>query len=572
MKGRMKKLTAIGIIVVLLLLVFFVPCADAGIVDIPDLYLEAAIRDRFEEMGIPLGTWIHDYDLVNLTTLWAWNHGIEDLTGLEYCVNLKELRIAQNSISDVSPLEELQSLECLDIMNNKLTDIKELAKLSKLYDLNLSGNKITDVIWLKGLANLERLQLSGCNITDLEGLEFLKKLHELFLDYNNIIRIEPLVINPGLTGSDWVYLQGNPLGYKAIYKDIPILEAIGVLVYFDNRTPMTLWKVSGDWQSDWIGFTLPDPFVVRVLDENMDPFPDVPVLFTDTTGGGSTDIGSTTTDLDGYAEATFTLGSNPGINTVIVEASMIDEYITFYAEATWPVLTNVLLFINDAVLDETLFGAGPGRSLERRMNAFINMLEEAERLIEEELIEEAYGQLREVYRRMDGESRPPDFVAGPAAPELAERIQYFMDYLIEQVEDMPDLVVSEIILHSDEISPGDILEYTYTVANIGGEGPDDDSIFDVATYLSTDEYFDADMDIELDWGYSAWEYHLDVGWSESYTENDVAIDAAPGTYYLIVVTDAKPGEPPNYYPGVVESNEDNNWRAIQVTVSEPAPE
>ena len=44
MKVRMKKLTEISITTMLLLLVFFVPGADAQVVDIPDPGLEAAIR------------------------------------------------------------------------------------------------------------------------------------------------------------------------------------------------------------------------------------------------------------------------------------------------------------------------------------------------------------------------------------------------------------------------------------------------------------------------------------------------------------------------------------------------
>ncbi len=124
----------------------------------------------------------------------------------------------------------------------------------------------------------------------------------------------------------------------------------------------------------------------------------------------------------------------------------------------------------------------------------------------------------------------------------------------------PDLIVDAIDLGTDEVLEGDVLPYSYTVANIGGEGPAGDSLFDVATYLSADQFLDA-ADIELAAGYSAWSYHLGVGWSQSWTEDDVTIPAGPGTYYLIVLADAKPGLPPNYYPGVVESDETNNWKA-----------
>ena len=50
-------------------------------------------------------------------------------------------------------------------------------------------------------------------------------------------------------------------------------------------------------------------------------------------------------------------------------------------------------------------------------------------------------------------------------------------------------------------------------------------------------------------------------WSSSLSVTDGVIDAAPGTYYLIVDADTLPGQPPNFYPGVVEDDETNNWTA-----------
>lgn len=92
-----------------------------------------------------------------------------------------------------------------------------------------------------------------------------------------------------------------------------------------------------------------------------------------------------------------------------------------------PTVADILDFIYVSVEDETLLGDGPAKSAEKRLSALVNMLEEAQRLIEEEFIEEACEQLEDAYLRTDGESRPPDFVAGPAASELAALIQCLMD-------------------------------------------------------------------------------------------------------------------------------------------------
>lgn len=90
-------------------------------------------------------------------------------------------------------------------------------------------------------------------------------------------------------------------------------------------------------------------------------------------------------------------------------------------------IEEILYFIEASVDDGMLVGDGPGKSAKNRLNALINMLEEARSLIEAELFEEAYQQLEAAYKHTDGQSPPPDFVTGPAAPELAELIQNLME-------------------------------------------------------------------------------------------------------------------------------------------------
>jgi hypothetical protein len=132
---------------------------------------------------------------------------------------------------------------------------------------------------------------------------------------------------------------------------------------------------------------------------------------------------------------------------------------------------------------------------------------------------------------------------------------------------LPDLVVSSIDILTPNVSPEDEIAISYTVSNIGEEGPTGISTFDVLPYLSTDQVLD-ETDIELSWHYSVWSYHLAEGWSQSETISAPLYDTVPdGDYYIIVLADALPGMPPNYYPGVNESNEDNNWAVSSTTVS-----
>ena len=82
----------------------------------------------------------------------------------------------------------------------------------------------------------------------------------------------------------------------------------------------------------------------------------------------------------------------------------------------------ILDFFDDAIADGSLVGEGPGKSAENPLKALRNMLEAAGSLIEAGAYQDACGQLMAIYRKTDGDTKPPDFVAGPAAPGLAEML------------------------------------------------------------------------------------------------------------------------------------------------------
>jgi beta propeller repeat protein len=92
-------------------------------------------------------------------------------------------------------------------------------------------------------------------------------------------------------------------------------------------------------------------------------------------------------------------------------------------------ITSILDFINESVDAGTLTGTGNGNSAGNRLNALINMIEAAGDLIEAGDIDGACGQLMAVYKKCDGEDRPPDFVAGIAAAGLASLIIELMSSL-----------------------------------------------------------------------------------------------------------------------------------------------
>ena len=80
--------------------------------------------------------------------------------------------------------------------------------------------------------------------------------------------------------------------------------------------PTTLTRISGDDQQGAAGAALPKPFLVEVRDQNNNPLEGTTVTFAVSAGGGTLSSTTATTDANGRAAATLTLGRDPGRNTV----------------------------------------------------------------------------------------------------------------------------------------------------------------------------------------------------------------------------------------------------------------
>ena len=106
-----------------------------------------------------------------------------------------------------------------------------------------------------------------------------------------------------------------------------------------------LEKISGSAQTGFTGEPLPNPFVVQVRDQYNDPLEGVTVTFAVTAGDGSLSGTTSTTDQDGQAETTLTLGTEPGTNTVQASVEGISQTVVFNAEAALPPPTPTSLSI-----------------------------------------------------------------------------------------------------------------------------------------------------------------------------------------------------------------------------------
>ena len=270
--------------------------------------------------------------LTNLTDLNLANNMVSDLSPVAGLINLTNLNLAKNAISNISPVSGLTNLTALAIDINTVSDISPVSSLINLTALDFQNNTITDISPVTNLTKLVFLVLQNNTISDISPVAGLTNLTLLFLGNNTISDISPLVENTGLGSGDRVDLHGNALNYASIHTHVPTLEERGVEIIFDNRTPRSIRIVSGDDQEGSSGSALASPFIVEVQDGNSVAFEGVPVTFAVTAGGGTLSAANTTTDANGRAESTLTLGPNSGVNTVTVSVTGIQEEPTFNAE------------------------------------------------------------------------------------------------------------------------------------------------------------------------------------------------------------------------------------------------
>lgn len=196
-----------------LLLICIIPTFSFGVNDVvtfPDANLEQAVREAIDK---PTGD-IYESDLLDLTIFAPTSRGISDLTGIQHCVNLSALSIYDNNVTSINPLRELENLTALTLSYNPVEDYGPVSEISTLQTLFINFNMVEDITFLKNLPNLIELNLS-----------------------NNFIRdITPLLNNGFLGNNTRINLLNNPLSYEAVNEDIPLLEARGVSVSYDDLT------------------------------------------------------------------------------------------------------------------------------------------------------------------------------------------------------------------------------------------------------------------------------------------------------------------------------------------------
>lgn len=149
------------------------------------------------------------------------SRGIKSIKGLEYAVNLEQIKLNENEIADISPLRNLKKLKYIELQRNRIVDVSPLAGLTELRYLKLYNNLIEDVTPLAGLTKLKGLDLHyNVTVTKEEGKEVkskgitevseaikdMKELEFLDLSANRITNVKGLEILTHIKDLD---LSGN---------------------------------------------------------------------------------------------------------------------------------------------------------------------------------------------------------------------------------------------------------------------------------------------------------------------------------------------------------------------------
>ena len=157
----------------------------------------------------------------SIEVLPAWDEGITNLKGIQYCKALTDADFGENNISDISPLTELTNLKSLVLDKNPISNFYKLAELRTLESLSLWNVGIGDISPITELTNLTYLSLWDNNIADINPLSSLTNLSYLDLEENGIEDVSALA---GLTNLGYLFLSGNNISDISLLANLRNLE------------------------------------------------------------------------------------------------------------------------------------------------------------------------------------------------------------------------------------------------------------------------------------------------------------------------------------------------------------
>ena len=176
---------------------------DPAVAWMPNTALRTAVRG---ELGLLPDVPFAKEKMPQLQALSVSDKRINNISGLEFATNLRELDLNKNPITDLRPLANLTKLERLNLSevspNTPYLDLRPLANLINLKNLSLENSRISDISPLAGLKRLYILDIRYNAIENIHPLAGLIALRKLLIQGNSIRDLRPL---SGLTLTDFDY-------------------------------------------------------------------------------------------------------------------------------------------------------------------------------------------------------------------------------------------------------------------------------------------------------------------------------------------------------------------------------
>ncbi|NIA12478.1 MAG: hypothetical protein GWP08_00250 [Nitrospiraceae bacterium] len=242
------------------------------LVDVPDPNLK---KQLLLFLGLSPLDDLYDVDLARLEAFDASDKGIENLKGLEACINLEMLLLGGNRISDLTALSGLGKITSLYLAGNRISDLTPIHELYGLSYLELQDNELTSLSGIENLGGMLALFLHDNQLDDaaLEDLRLMRNLRRLTLSNNQIANI-------GIV-DDFRELIELDIGGNMVSDITPVTNLTKVmrLGLWDNQisslTPVQGMKdlvfvdASGNMVSDITSLTFLTDLAVVILGDNL---------------------------------------------------------------------------------------------------------------------------------------------------------------------------------------------------------------------------------------------------------------------------------------------------------------
>ncbi len=151
-------------------------------------------------------TMLNDLSLVNCNRPDMYSFDTSALSGL---TQLTQLDISDNFVDDISSLEPLVNLTSLDIYGLfSVEDISVVSEMTQLESLNAGHTGVREIPDLSRLTHLTWLHIKGSKVEDISGLEGVTSLQELDLSDNHITYLWGIENLPQLNELD---ISGNKI-------------------------------------------------------------------------------------------------------------------------------------------------------------------------------------------------------------------------------------------------------------------------------------------------------------------------------------------------------------------------